>query len=466
VCFLGNKEPLVTSVEPWNSVRVTLKVSRESAALLQTLAQQQDQKLLDIGILSVQVEGSTPVCLDRPVESASKQNAGDRVNADSSVGFAANSSAVVGACHPHVHGLLPHTAGPTLQEVTCSRASGLPSSINQPWHPLVDQRTAVSNDDSSCSWDPFGYNGLSRMLADVPAPKRRQRMRKSSAASAAHVPFLLSNPVSLTAYEEPAGSSKVQPSNELYSLTNSTTFGIPSGTQYHSPHKMGYFDKDRAAVGSSQQLFSPYSTHVNDRYGVHVDNHAMSSVGSHPLYNHSPQNVSSAAGTLPVSLDSVMTVSNRAVKETRSTTSDQPPVKRRHVKSRSAAGSHGAVSTYGAVTEMNQQSSFRDIFNDTVKSTETRLPPGPGSRYAVHSPRALWSDVRQGHSVFPAGYHNADSYRFRLPYRQSCPWSHGNSSYVSVTGASPFVPDVRKPFSVAGSIAARPSFMVSLPNHG
>jgi len=478
VCSLGTKEPLVTSVEPWNSVRVTLKVSRESAALLQTLAQQQDPKLLDIGVLSVQVEGSSPVCLDRHLEATSKlgRTAGNRANADSSVCFANTSAALVGACHPAVHGLLPNTAGSVVQEAICSRSSGPASSINQSWHPLVDQRSAASSDDPTCSWDPFGYNGLSvdpfqfsaddlltRMLADVPTPKRRQRVRKGCATSATHVPFLLSNPV----HEE--RSSKVQPSNELYSLTNSTTFGIPNGTQYHSSQKTGYVDKDRSAVGSSQQLTSPYSTQVNERYGVHIDNHAVSSLSSHPLYNLPQQNLSSAAGVLPMSLDSLMTVSNRAVKETRSANSDHLPVKRRHVKSRSAAGSHCAVSPYGAVTDMNQQSTFRDLFNDTIKSPETHLPPNPSFRYAVHSPRALWSDAQQGRYVFPARYQNVDAYRFRPPYRQSCTWSNDNSSYiyndVPVTGSSPFVPDVRKPFSVSGGIAARPSFTVSLPNH-
>ena len=481
---LGSKEPLVTNVEPWNSVRVTLKVSRESATLLQTLAQQQDPKLLDIGILSVQVEGDNPVCLDRPVEALSKASAaGDRLNVTSSVCFTTNAPAVVGACHPAVHGLLPHTVGSTLQETTCGRPSGSTSSVNQSWHPLVDQRTAASSDDSAaCGWDPFGYNGLSvdpfqfsaddlltRMLADVPAPKRRQRVRKGSATSAAHVPFLLSNPVSLTAHEE--CSSKVQSSNELHSVMHSTAFGITSGTQYHSPQKTGYFDKDRVAVGSGRQLSSPYSTQRNDIYSSHVDSHDTSSLGSHPLYNHPQQNISS--GVLPLSLDSLMTVSNHAANESRSADSDQPPVKRRHVKSRSASVSNGAVGSYGAVTEVNQpSSSFRDLCNDTatLKSADVHLPPAPGSRYTVHSPpRALWPDSQPCHSVFSAGYRNVDAYRFRPPYRQSCSWTHSNSPYmysdVPVTGQLPFVPDVRKPYSVAGGVAARPSFTMSLPNH-
>ena len=484
----GTNEPLITSVEPWNSVRVTLRVSRESAALLQTLAQRQDPKLLDIGILSVQVEGSNPVCLERPTEVSSKLTpAGSRVDVDSSLRFATNSSALVGSCQSAVHGLLSQTAVSTVQEVTCTHASGLTSNVNLSWHPLVDQRSATSSDDAGCNWDPFGYNGLSvdpfqfsaddlltRMLADVPAPKRRQRMRKGPAASATHVSFPLSNPVSLAVNED--CSSKVQPSNELYSVSRGTAFGIPVGTQSHAMQKTAYFDEDRTAVSSGLQLTSPYSSHVSDLYGARADNHGVSSVGSHPLYNHPKQNASSAAGMLPLSLDSLMTVSNHTI------SSDQPPVKRRHVKSRNSAGGHSTVTTYSAVSEINQHSPFRDVCSEgavgdaiaknnvnAVKSAEMNSPGAPDSRYAVHSPRALWSDARHGHPVIPAGYSNIDAYRFQLPCRQSCSRTQNNSSYMysnmPVTGALPFMSDVRKPFSFAGSVASRPSFTVSLPNH-
>ena len=475
--MLGTKEPLVTSVEPWNSIRVTLKVSRESAALLQTLAQQQDPKLLDIGILSVQVDGSNPVCLDQPTEISSKVNAvSGRVNIDSSVRIVTNSSAVVGACQPAVHGPLTHTTASTVHEVACSHMGSLTSNVNLSWHPLVDQRTATLADDASCSWDPFGYNGLSvdpfqfsaddlltRMLADVPAPKRR-RMRKSSAASATHVPFSLSNPASLTVNED--STSKVQPSDEPYSV-------IPGGAQSHASQITTYFDKDRAAVGGCQQLTSPYSSQVNDSYSVRADSRGALSAGSRPLYNHSPQNVS-------LSLDSLRTVSNHAVMEARSATSDQPPVKRRHVKSRSSTGINSTVGTYSAMADMNQHSPFTDVCNDDVgdtiaksmngvKSTEMHLPTAPGSRYTVHSPRAMWSDGRQGHPVLPAGYPNVDAYRFRLPCRQSCSWTQSSSSYmysdVPVAGTLPFVPNVRQPFSYAGGVAPRPSFAASLQNN-
>lgn len=69
---LGPERLQPQHVEPWNSVRVTFNIPRDAAERLRLLAQNNQQQLRDLGILSVQIEGNGTVLM---VHCTSKQDA-------------------------------------------------------------------------------------------------------------------------------------------------------------------------------------------------------------------------------------------------------------------------------------------------------------------------------------------------------------------------------------------------------
>ncbi|XP_024915500.1 nuclear receptor coactivator 6-like isoform X3 [Cynoglossus semilaevis] len=82
VLDMGSDRLPAQNVEPWNSVRVTFNIPKDAAERLRVLAQNNQQQLRDLGILSVQIEG------EGAINVAQGPNRGQEVRLNGPIGAA------------------------------------------------------------------------------------------------------------------------------------------------------------------------------------------------------------------------------------------------------------------------------------------------------------------------------------------------------------------------------------------
>lgn len=81
--YLGRSRFALKKVQPWNSIKVTFDIPKEAADRLRSLAVQGNARLIELGILSVEIVGQSNAILVNPNNSSSNNAAANPITTNS-----------------------------------------------------------------------------------------------------------------------------------------------------------------------------------------------------------------------------------------------------------------------------------------------------------------------------------------------------------------------------------------------